>query len=131
MVPPEPSSHLASLTVGQRSCPAGETDTLYRYRSGPADTATRQYATLAKRYGMSMTELALRWGRERTSVTTALLGHTSMAQLDETLKFYQAKEPLPRDLSWEIGALTRERVSRRMIGTQGARSRPSLFAWAS
>ena len=77
--------------------------TLYRYRSGPAETATRQYAALAKRYGMGMTELAVRWCRDRTSVTTALLGHTSMAQLDESLKFYQAKEPLPRDLAWEIG----------------------------
>ncbi len=76
--------------------------TLYRYRSGPADEATRSYAALAKKHGMSLAELACRWTRERASVTTSLLGHTSMAQLDETLKFYAKKEPLPADLRWEI-----------------------------
>ena len=30
--------------------------TLYRYRSGPADAATREYAALAKKYKMSLTE---------------------------------------------------------------------------
>ncbi len=91
--------------------------TLYRYRSGPAEEATRAYAKLAKevrprawlegarprarsrvpaeltpahepldsraavQYGLSLTELALRWPRERSAVTTTLVGHTSMAQV--------------------------------------------------
>ena len=76
--------------------------TLYRYRSGPADKATREYAALAKRFGMSLTELSLRFCRERSAVTTTLLGHTSMAQLEEDLKYFQAREPLPRELLWEI-----------------------------
>ena len=54
---------------------------MYRYRSEPAEQATRAYAALAKRYGLSLTELSLRWARERASVTTTLLGHTSMAQV--------------------------------------------------
>ena len=54
--------------------------TLYRYRSGPADEATRDYAALAKQYGLSLTELSLRWVRERAAVTTTLVGHSSMAQ---------------------------------------------------
>ena len=54
---------------------------MYRYRSEPAEQATRAYAALAKRYGMSLTELSLRWARERASVTTTLLGHTSMVQV--------------------------------------------------
>ena len=76
--------------------------TLYRYRSGPADEATRAYAGLAKKFGLSLTELSLRWARERQAVTTSLLGHTSMAQLNEDLKYFQKREPLPRELVWEI-----------------------------
>merc|ERR1712196_367212 len=76
--------------------------TLYRYRSGPAEAATREYAKLAKRFGLSLTELSLRWARERTAVTSTLLGHTSMAQLDEDLKFFKNNQPLPRELLWEI-----------------------------
>ena len=76
--------------------------TLYRYRSGPADAATREYAALAKKYKMSLTELAIRWAQQRSAVTSTLLGHTSMAQLDETLAFYAKKEPLPEQLLWEV-----------------------------
>jgi len=75
--------------------------TLYRYRSGPADAATRAYAALAKQANMPLTELALRWARERSAVTTSLVGHTSIAQLEEGLKCYQ-RGALPRDLLWEV-----------------------------
>ena len=34
---------------------------------------------------MSLTELSLRWARQRAAVTTTLLGTSSMAQLDEDL----------------------------------------------
>jgi aryl-alcohol dehydrogenase-like predicted oxidoreductase len=81
---------------------SGSRYTLYRYRSGPADEATRAYAKLAKASGLSLTELALRWARERAAVTTQLIGTTSMAQLEEDLKYFQAKDTLPRDLLWEI-----------------------------
>ena len=40
------------------------------------------------KYKMSLTELAIRWAQQRSAVTSTLLGHTSMAQLDETLAFY-------------------------------------------
>lgn len=78
--------------------------TLYRYRSGPADEATRAYAKLAKQYGMSLTELSLRWARQRPAVTTSLIGVSSMAQLEEDLSYYRKgnAEPLPRSLLWEI-----------------------------
>lgn len=76
--------------------------TLYRYRSGPATEATRAYAQLAKANGLSLAELSLRWCRSRQAVTTTLLGHTSMAQLEEDLKFFQSTEPLPANLLWEI-----------------------------
>lgn len=75
--------------------------TLYRYRSAAAQAATRAYAQLAREAGMNPTELALRWCRERRSVTSALVGWTSMQQLEETLRCY-TKGPLPASLLWEI-----------------------------
>lgn len=77
--------------------------TLYRYRSGPAEAATREYAKIAKEAGMSLTELALRWCRDRALVTTTLIGHTSLEQLDETLKYFGKDiRPLPADVNWAI-----------------------------
>ena len=51
---------------------------------------------------MSLTELSLRWARARPAVTTTLLGHTSIGQLEETLGYFAKKEPLPERLRWEI-----------------------------
>jgi len=78
--------------------------TLYRYRSGPADEATRAYAKLARQYGMSLTELSLRWAQQRAACTTSLLGVTSMSQLEEDLSYYRkgAADALPRELLWDI-----------------------------
>jgi len=76
--------------------------TLYRYRSGPAEEATRAYAQLAKQNGMPLTELSLRWARQRAAVTTSLLGTSSLAQLDEDLRSFREPKLLPRELMWEI-----------------------------
>merc|ERR1719478_1273256 len=76
--------------------------TLYRYRSGPADEATRAYEKLAKAYDMSLAEMSLRWCKERSAVTSVLLGQTSMAQLEEDLKYFANAKPLPPELMWEI-----------------------------
>ena len=55
-----------------------------------------RYAKLAKANSMSLTELSLRWCRQRDAVTTTLLGHTSLAQLEEDLgHFRQAAAPAP------------------------------------
>lgn len=48
--------------------------TLYRYRSGPALEAVMQYSALASDYEMSLTELSLRWCRERQGLTSVLVG---------------------------------------------------------
>ena len=100
---PNPETRAAS-----REAPRGRMDspgwgrTLYRYRSGPAEDATRRYAKLAKANGMSLTELSLRWCRERAAVTTTLLGHTSLAQLEEDLGYFRQAKPLPPQLLWEV-----------------------------
>ena len=41
------------------------------------------YKKLAEKNGMSLTELSLRWCKERRAVTSTLLGQTSMEQLEE------------------------------------------------
>mmetsp|Transcript_119045 Transcript_119045/g.206731 ORF Transcript_119045/g.206731 Transcript_119045/m.206731 type:complete len:328 (-) Transcript_119045:30-1013(-) len=76
--------------------------TLYRYRSGPARAATAEYDKLAKKFGIPLAEMVLRWTKERSAVTTTLVGHTSMQQLEDDLKFYAKAEPLPRELMWDI-----------------------------
>ena len=92
-----------------RDSPRGRHDepgwsrTLYRYRSGPALAAVDSYSKLADRYGLSLTEMSLRWTASRRLVTTTLLGTTSMKQLEEDLQFYKNnKNPLPDELMWQI-----------------------------
>lgn len=99
-----------SLSASQetRKNPRGRHDepnwgrTLYRYRSGPADEATRAYAKLAAANGLTLFEMSLRWCRSRRAVTTTLLGQTSMKQLDEQLKVFREDKPLPDQLLWDI-----------------------------
>ncbi len=77
--------------------------TLYRYRSAPALRAVDQYAALADAAGMSLTELALRWAQRKSFMTTALIGHTSMTQLKETIDYFDSsKPPLDDELMWAI-----------------------------
>ncbi len=79
--------------------------TLYRYRTEAAQEAIREYSKIAKANGMSLTELALRWNRQRSLVTTTLVGHTSMKQLKETLQYFGKKEPLPDQVMWDIDVI--------------------------
>ncbi len=51
---------------------------------------------------MSLTELALRWNRQRSLVTTTLVGHSNTKQLQETLKYFSKKDPLPDQVMWDI-----------------------------
>jgi aryl-alcohol dehydrogenase-like predicted oxidoreductase len=76
--------------------------TLYRYRTAAAQNAIKEYAKIAEKYSMSLTELSLRWCRQRSLVTTTLVGHTNVAQLQDSLKHFTKNEPLGRDIMWEI-----------------------------
>lgn len=77
-------------------------ETLYRYRTPAAKRAIAKYAKLAKDSKMSLTELSLRWCRERQGCTSVLLGTSNMKQLEEDLRCFQVTEPLPAELQWEI-----------------------------
>lgn len=76
--------------------------TLYRYRTDAAQDAIKDYKRIAEKYKMPLAELALRWNRQRSLITTTLVGHTSMEQLDASLKYFIIKEPLSDDIMWEI-----------------------------
>jgi aryl-alcohol dehydrogenase-like predicted oxidoreductase len=78
--------------------------TLYRYRSEAAQEAIRDYQTIANTYlpSKSLTELSLRWCRQRSLVTTTLVGHSNMNQLKECISFFTTKEPLSEEIMWEI-----------------------------
>jgi len=76
--------------------------TLYRYRTEAAMDAIKDYAKIAKRAGMPLTELSLRWCRQRSLITTTLVGHSNEKQLEESLRIFAKKDPLPDDIMWEI-----------------------------
>lgn len=76
--------------------------TLYRYRTDAAQQAIKEYSRIAEKYKMSLTELSLRWCRQRSMITTTLVGHSNMQQLEQSLKYFQIKEPLSDDIMWEI-----------------------------
>jgi aryl-alcohol dehydrogenase-like predicted oxidoreductase len=76
--------------------------TLYRYRTDAALEAIREYATIAKKAKISLTELSLRWCRQRSLITTTLVGHTNLLQLDDSLRIFTTKDPLSEDIMWEI-----------------------------
>ena len=80
----------------------GWSRTLYRYRSEAAQEAIREYDVIAKGAGMSLTELSLRWSRQRSLVTTTLVGHSNMDQLQQSLDFFTKSKPLSDDVMWEI-----------------------------
>ena len=76
--------------------------TLYRYRTEAAQEAILAYNDIARANNMSLTELSLRWCRQRSLVTTTLLGHTNLDQLQETMRYFTKREPLSDEVMWEI-----------------------------
>lgn len=80
----------------------GWSRTLYRYRTDAAMEAVKDYSKIAQQAGMSLTELSLRWCRQRSLITTTLVGHSSQQQLQESLRIFAIKKPLSDDIMWEI-----------------------------
>lgn len=79
--------------------------TLYRYRTEAAQEAIVEYSKIAKVNGMSLAELSLRWCRQRSLLTTTLVGHTNLNQLQESLKFFAEKKPLSEEIMWQIDVI--------------------------
>lgn len=78
--------------------------TLYRYRTEAAQRAIQEYDQLAKKFKIAggLTELSLRWCRQRSLISSTLVGHSNMKQLEESIKYFTVAEPLPEELMWEI-----------------------------
>ena len=52
-----------------------------RYTKSLAKQAVAEYAAVAKKHGMTPTELALAWCKQKWQVTSTIIGATSMEQL--------------------------------------------------
>ena len=57
-----------------------------RYRRPLAHVATEEYAALARKHGMTITELAMSFAATRWFVGSLIIGGTSVAQFDQVLK---------------------------------------------
>jgi len=60
-----------------------------RYRNSASQDATREYAALAKAHGLTPTQLALAWCRQRWCVTSSIIGATSVEHLKENIDAFQ------------------------------------------
>lgn len=77
--------------------------TLYRYRTDAAQDAISEYNAIAKANGMSLTELSLRWCRQRSLLSTTLVGHSNLQQLQNSMKYFQSNQkPLSEQIMWDI-----------------------------
>ncbi|KAL7490636.1 hypothetical protein ACHAWT_000196 [Skeletonema menzelii] len=80
----------------------GWSQTLYRYRTEAAQEAIVEYSKIAKDAGMSLTELSQRWTRQRSLITTTLVGHSNIDQLKESVNYFTKSQPLPDKVVWDI-----------------------------
>ena len=73
-----------------------------RYKQSLASDAVSEYEAIAKKWGLSPTELALAWCYKQPYVTSSIIGATSQAQLEENLKAYTMMEKITDDVIEEI-----------------------------
>ncbi|KIZ07436.1 Aldo/keto reductase family [Monoraphidium neglectum] len=62
-----------------------------RYYQSLARSATEEYAELAKKHGLTPTQLALAWCRSRWFVRSTIIGATSLPQLKENLDAFSVE----------------------------------------
>ncbi len=66
-----------------------------RYHSEPVRWATREYAKIADRHGLSLTQMALAWVMHREYVTSTIIGATTTEQLAECIDAWEVEIPPP------------------------------------
>ena len=59
-----------------------------RYRQSQPEAAVDAYASIAKKYDLSPTQLALAWCFHNENVASSIIGATTFAQLEENLKSF-------------------------------------------
>eukprot|EP00741_Cyanophora_paradoxa_P008688 tig00001368_g8411.t1 len=60
-----------------------------RYHAEPTMAATRKYAELAKKHGITPTQLALAWCKSRWYVASTIIGATSVEQMREDVEAFR------------------------------------------
>ena len=60
-----------------------------RYTKSLAKQAVAEYAAVAKKHGITPTELALAWCKQKWQVTSTIIGATSMEQLKVRVFMFQ------------------------------------------
>ena len=75
-----------------------------RYNGPLAVEATREYAKLAEAWGITATELAISWARDRWYNAGVITGTTSPKQVEECLEAFRL-ETLPKELCDAIDAI--------------------------
>ncbi|KAL8486633.1 hypothetical protein ACS0TY_023359 [Phlomoides rotata] len=74
-----------------------------RYNKSTAQEVTAMYVEVAKKYGLSLVELALVFTRDRPFVTSSIIGATTMDQLREDIDaFLTTDRPLPPEVLTDI-----------------------------
>ncbi|KAH6778045.1 oxidoreductase superfamily protein [Perilla frutescens var. hirtella] len=74
-----------------------------RYNKSFAKEVTTKYLEVAKKHGLSLVELALAFVRDRSFVTSSIIGATSVDQLREDIDaFLTTERPLPPEVVQDI-----------------------------
>ncbi|XP_043690558.1 protein tas [Telopea speciosissima] len=74
-----------------------------RYNKSISKEATKLYTELAKKHGLTPVQLALGFTRDRSFVTSSIIGATSVEQLKEDIDAFVATEcPFPPEIMMEI-----------------------------
>ena len=90
--------------------PANARITLYsrfsRYTNSQSDWATEQYALLAEKHGLSLTQLALAFIKQQFFVTSTIIGATNLNQLKENIDAFDIE--LSKEILQEIEAIHKQ-----------------------
>ncbi|KAL2620979.1 hypothetical protein R1flu_001184 [Riccia fluitans] len=76
-----------------------------RYKKSLVKDAVEAYLQVAKRHNMSLVQLALAFGRDRSFMASNIIGATSMEQLKENIAAYQVPRPLSQEIEEDIEAV--------------------------
>ncbi|ENV46777.1 hypothetical protein P255_00926 [Acinetobacter brisouii CIP 110357] len=77
-----------------------------RYTNPECEWATEQYAQIAEKHGLTLTQLALAFIKQQFFVTSTIIGATSMAQLKENITAFDIE--LNEEILQEIEAIHKQ-----------------------
>ena len=96
--------YLDGKPAGSRGANEKVNKFMERYLRQDAAAAVKAFVALAKQAGLTPAQLALGWCLRRPEVTTAIVGATSVAQIEETA----VAGPLPKEILPALERLARE-----------------------